>query len=43
VSAVAHDVFRDLTPLEVAQLSRLIDMMTARLEKSEPGAAMVGT
>jgi len=42
VSAVADDVLRDLTPAEVTQLSRLVDMMTARLEKSEIGAAIVG-
>jgi hypothetical protein len=33
VGKVANNVFRDLTAGEIAQLSRLIDMMTSRLEK----------
>jgi DNA-binding MarR family transcriptional regulator len=40
VSEVAKEVFRDLTKNEIAQLSRLIDMMTARLEKLPIGAAV---
>ncbi len=34
VGEVAGEVFRDLTRSEIAQLSRLLDMMTARLEKN---------
>ncbi len=34
VGEVAGEVFRDLTRGEIAQLSRLLDMMTARLEKN---------
>jgi DNA-binding MarR family transcriptional regulator len=33
VNKVAKAVFRDLTRTEITQLSRLIDMMTSRLEK----------
>lgn len=34
VGQVADEVFRDLTTAEISQLSRFIDMMTARLEKA---------
>jgi DNA-binding MarR family transcriptional regulator len=39
VGEVAAQVFRDLTRGEIAQLSRLIDMMTARLEHAAPAGA----